>query len=585
MYSSYILNKFHFVFRSLIGFVVFAFIFSNLSFSATLNDVVKEQDEIRALEKERQNAIEESLQHSPSQLKQTEKITFQAPTLGETPCFNINNISLIGQDASKFNWLLNDLDAYTNVCLGVKSLASLQTNLNNRLLESGYATSRISLPDQKLTQGSLQLQLQVGRVSDFRLEDSNELDFLTFPWATWRNAVPIAKGDILNIRDLDQGLEQLKRLPSQDIGLLIEPADTENNSTLVIKRQQDRRLRGQVSLDNSGSPSFGREQLQTNITVDSPLGLNDQLSLGASSNVQNATPRHRNQSAYIYYSIPFGYSTFSTSFSYSRFGQNVQGTTVQFLSSGYSQNTEAKWHTTIMRNSDSKLGVYGALSTRRAHSYLEDVELLVQQRRTTAAELGLTYSKKWLNASMSLDTSYSVGLPWFEAESRYLDSGFSDQPTTRPKIWHGNAEFNLPFSFWDGELNYSSRLHWQTTPQQTLSIDQFSIGSRYSVRGFDGDIIFQSESGYSFRNELSITGINTLNDQLYLSPYLALDVGHLWGPSVKDSPFTSLVGTAIGIRAQTKYLYADFALGMPLYKPDGFETHSFNPMLQLTFNL
>jgi hemolysin activation/secretion protein len=66
---------------------------------------------------------------------------------------------------------------------------------------------------------------------------------------------------------------------------------------------------------------------------------------------------------------------------------------------------------------------------------------------------------------------------------------------------------------------------------------------------------------------------------------LALDVGHLWGPSVKGSPYTSLAGIAIGLRAQTKYLYADIALGTPIYKPDNFETHQINPILQLTLNI
>ena len=575
----------HSILHLIISSVLLAFLSSNLSFAGAVSDVIKQDDTLRILEKDRQKALIDSIQKNPDVLKQAQQIIFQPPVLGEVPCFEIKTIALVGQDSEQFRWLIKDLNGFTNNCLGVKSLEILQSNLNNRLLKEGYPTSRVVLPGQKLAQGDLQFQLNVGRIESFRLEDANELDMFTMPWATWRNAVPIAKGDILNVRDLDQGLEQLKRLPSQDVNIVIEPAETDNSSILVIKRQQDRRLRGLLSIDNSGSESLGREQVQLGVTLDAPLGLNDQLTFSASSNLQHASPSHRNQSASVYYSVPFGYSTFSSSFGYSRFGQIVQGTTVQFLSSGFSQNAEAKWHTTVMRDSSSKFGVYGAISTRRARSFIEDIELIVQQRRTTAAELGITYSKKWQNASMTLDTSYSIGLPWFQAEPRYLDSGFSDQPTTRPKIWHGNAEFNLPFSLWDTGLNYSSRLNWQTTPKQALSIDQFSIGSRYSVRGFDGDIILQSESGYSLRNELSVSGMNVFNNQLYLLPYLALDVGHLWGASVEGSPYTSLAGVVIGFRAQTKYLYADIALGTPIYKPDNFETQSINPMLQLTFNL
>ena len=569
--------------------VLFLLVFNvlqiNLTFAATIDDVLKQEDTLRALERDRQKTLTESIERKPDQLKPSEVIILYSPVTGETPCFNVDKIELTGADANRFQWLLKNLDAFTHTCIGVKSLEILQTNLNTKLLASGYATSRVGLPNQQLSTGKLQFKLYTGHIDGFRLEDNNDLDWLTLPWATWRNAVPIAKGDILNVRDLDQGLEQLKRLPSQDVAIVIEPAEVENSSTLIIKRQQGSRLHGQLSLDNAGSESLGREQAQLGITLDAPLGLSDQLSIYASSNAINATPSNRSQSASVYYSIPFGYHTFSTSFGYSRFGQLVQGTTVQFLSSGFSQNAEAKWHTTVMRDTTSKLGVFGSLSTRRARSYLNDVELLVQQRRTAAAELGLNYAKRWQANSLNIELAYSKGMPWFQAERKFFEDGNSEQPTTRPNIWHGNAELNVPISYFNKSFSYNTRIQWQTTSQIALSIDQFSIGNRYSVRGFDGDIILQSESGYSLRNELRMGGFGVINDQLYLAPYLAMDVGHIWGPSTKGSPFTTLAGAAIGLRAQGKFLSADFALGTPLYKPDNFETHQINPMLQLTLNI
>jgi len=560
-------------------------LFTSVTFAATLDEVNKQDNALRALEKERQQALTQSLERTPNQLQPSEKTIFRQPVLGEVPCFNVKNITLIGTDADQFHGLTQNLDGFTNACLGIKSLEALQANLNGRLLTAGYVTSRVTLPDQQLSQNTLVLQLHTGRVSDISLQDIQPLDWFTLPWATLRNAVPIAKNDILNIRDLDQGLEQLKRLSSQEISIAIEPAEVEDASNIIIKRQQSRRLHGQLSTDNAGSASLGREQVQLGVTLDAPLGFSDQLSFYASSNTANTAVDHRNQSASVYYSIPFGYHTFSTSFGYSRFGQLVQGTTVQFLSHGLSQNAQAKWHTTVMRDATSKLGVFGAVSTRRARSYIDDVELLTQHRRTSAAELGLTYAKKWQTASLNAELVYSRGLDWFQAESRFADDTASEQPTTRPNIWHGSAELNLPLPMWNNALTYNTRLQWQTTPKLALSIDQFSIGSRYSVRGFDGDIILQGESGYSLRNEISLRGIALLDNKVYLSPYIALDVGHIWGPSVMGSPYTTLAGSALGLRAQNQYLSADFALSTPLYKPEGFTTRTINPMVQISFSI
>ena len=41
----------------------------------------------------------------------------------------------------------------------------------------------------------------------------------------WKNAFPIKKGDILNIRRLEQGLEQMKRVSSLDVSMKLLPAD------------------------------------------------------------------------------------------------------------------------------------------------------------------------------------------------------------------------------------------------------------------------------------------------------------------------------------------------------------------------
>ena len=41
----------------------------------------------------------------------------------------------------------------------------------------------------------------------------------------WKNAFPIKEGDILNIRRLEQGLEQMKCVSSSDVSMKLLPAD------------------------------------------------------------------------------------------------------------------------------------------------------------------------------------------------------------------------------------------------------------------------------------------------------------------------------------------------------------------------
>ena len=41
----------------------------------------------------------------------------------------------------------------------------------------------------------------------------------------WKNAFPIKEGDILNIRRLEKGIEQMKRVSSSDVSMKLLPAD------------------------------------------------------------------------------------------------------------------------------------------------------------------------------------------------------------------------------------------------------------------------------------------------------------------------------------------------------------------------
>ena len=112
-------------------------------------------------------------------------------------------------------------------------------------------------------------------------------------------------------------------------------------------------------------------------------------------------------------------------------------------------------------------------------------------------------------------------------------------------------------------------------------MDQFAIGNRYSVRGFDGDSVLLAESGTTLRNTFSlplgsVAGIDSV-------AYLGIDIGRVWGASAVLLPGQKLAGAALGMRAQWRQLQLDVALGTPLYKPDGFHTLRWNPYLYLTY--
>lgn len=258
---------------------------------------------------------------------------------------------------------------YLRRCVGVQGLSFIAAQMDQKLRDLGFATTRVALPAQNLRTGQLLVHIEAGRVADIRPVRGDATP--ATQWGTWRNAFPVAAGDILNVRDLEQGVENMKRLPSQSVATRLEPGDVPGSSVLYIERKGGAlpdRLRGGATLDNSGSASLGRTQLSANVAFDNPLGLNDVVTASLNTNAEQPTATHRSQSASVSYSVPWGYNLLTLNASNSRFAQYVQGTTVRFLSSGRSQSAEARLQRTVLRTASTRVGIYGAVSTRRAIS-------------------------------------------------------------------------------------------------------------------------------------------------------------------------------------------------------------------------
>lgn len=496
----------------------------------------------------------------------------------DKPCFQIERIEIESADQTSFGFLARTTQSYLGQCVGVNGLAQLATRLNASLIARGYATSKVSFAPQNLQSGIVRLTLNVGRISSIVMTQNGKPDTA---WGTWKNALPLRDGEILNVLAIEQGLEQMKRLPSQSVGIQIQPGELPDTSILVIERKPAdfaQRLRGGVTLDNSGSAALGRAQVAAYAMLDNPAGLNDLLTLSLNTNAERPEPDHHSQSVSLSYSIPWGYNTFSLTASRSRFAQNVRGTTAVFLSNGYGDSLEVRWQRVVWRTGAIKMGVYAATSVQSSNSFIDDVELIVQRRRTATLQFGVTYKHLLESAVLDIDVGVRQGKPWFDAQDDLTERDPSG-PTVRPQIWTFNVNYSRPVNF--GALNpgsqpfqYSVALRGQRTSDYTVSSDQIAIGSRYSVRGFDGDAALLAENGVILRQELSrpVASLKVVD----ATAFAAFDYGYVWGPSAAPLERQQVAGLAVGLRGRHGALSFDATLAAPLLKPSNFSSHTPN---------
>lgn len=504
----------------------------------------------------------------------------------EDNCFTINKIQFLGDYLEYFPWLDDEVKFILNKCVGLNGLQKVLNILNSELIQEGYVTSRVSISEQNISLGKIQFLVHVGKISEIKMIKKNSLEKIEDEnWGTWKNAFPIKVGDVLNIRNLEQGIEQMRKLPSQKITTQIEPGNKINTSIVYILREEIpilSRIRLGITLDNSGTKSMGKSQISSFIVFDNLLGINDIISISAISNAENIHDKNHSQSFTGNYSFPFKFSSFSISNTYSRYAQNITLTTAKILANGYSNKTDFKWDYNILRGSSYKLGIFSNISYKVAKSYIGDVELIKQSRRITNSELGLTYKKLIGRVSIDYSLSYREGTGWFNAqpdEMQYNDDGM----TIRPKIWLSSLSYQQLVSPWNYPIQFSSMTRFQYTQNKTGTADQFAIGNRYSVRGFDGENTLIAESGYSIKNDIYFP-LKFLPEYMSSMVYIGADFGQVWGKSDIYLPGKILSGTVLGMQGKiTKFNY-DVALAAPIYKPEKFKSSIWNLYLTLSRN-
>ncbi len=489
----------------------------------------------------------------------------------EAPCFQIRQLELRGYEGGRFGWVLDTLagpqgnDAPLRKCLGAQGVGILQQRAQDALIQQGFVTTRILVQPQDMSNGSLVFTIVPGSLHTVR-PSADTPSTATIPTRTLRSALPMREGDILNLRDIEQALENFQRVPTTQVDIQIAPASTPSTSDLIIRRQTDFPLRASLSLDDSGSKSTGRYQASATLSWDNPLGLNDLFYISQGNDAQGGDPGPRgNQSNTLHYSLPWGYWAFGFTASESSYYQTLSGSTLGTIYSGTSGSTELKASHLFYRDARSKNTVYLKALERHARNYINSTEVLIQRRATALWELGLERRAFIGQGTLQAAVAYKSGTRDFNAIEAPEES--SGQGTARPTFYSADLGWSTPWTPWKLPLTYQASLRLQATDVALTAPDRFNLGGRYTVRGFDGENSISGDTGWLARQDLG-WNLGQSGGQLYL----ALDAGEVDGPNTAGLPDRFIAGMALGWRIQTKKLQFDYFIGRPLHTPATLRT-------------
>ena len=534
------------------------------------------------LQQERDRWLQQQqLESKPQQPPPSPSIPIPDYPEQETPCFTIHSIGYANPEAETRAYRFA-LEAVTTGkgnalgrCLGSMGLSNVLMRVQQALIKQGYVNTRVLAGEQNLGDGHFVMTLLPGTVGAIKLSPGSS------PYVSLRNTVPLVTGKILNLRDIEQGLENLKRVPTAEADIQIEPASSLDAglaaSDVVISRKQAFPFRLTLNADDSGSKSTGRYMGGITLSGDNLLALSDLFYLNFNHDLGGGQAGRRGSKGQAWhYSLPINYWLLAFNSSDYTYHQEVAGARYAYIYSGTTQNTDIKLSRMLHRSAASKTLVSLKGFLRKSFNYIDDTEIEVQRRRTAGWELAMLQNWYLGQAVLDYTLAYKHGTGALGAMPAPEQA--SKQGTARMGLVTLEVGYQQPLS-WLGStrpMRYSLNLRAQSHLDPLTPQDRFAIGNRYTVRGFDGQQNLMGDSGWFVRNDLSLA----LGAGQWA--YLGADYGAVAGPSSDYLLGRRLAGGVLGLKGGYKAFQYDGFVGRPLKRPEGFQTAHTTAGIQLS---
>lgn len=492
-------------------------------------------------------------------------------TSAEEISFFIHAIKLEG-NLEETDFLEELLPAHLNTEMGLADINALAGTMNRKLMDKGFVTSRVVLPEQNISDGTLRLLFIPGYFHAVTYSQGSEI-------LPWRNAFPIRERDLLNIRLLEQGLEQMKRNRSVDAVMKLVPAEIPGNTDAELTVSKEKQISGNLSVDDSGYDETGKIQWNLGLGIDRLFNANDTFRFSANTNGERDGYAKGTRGESVYYAIPHGKDTWSIRFNHYDSRQTVRSNPYNFISSGKTNLVRFTFDHMISRTSTEKRNLDISIIKRNSKSYINDMEIPVQAMDTTTLEIGVSDRIFIGKSTLYLRFAQKTGTGWFGAQH---DTDYADGPKTKYRMYLLDADYHRPFTMGHRPASYTASVHgqWTAAGKRLYSVEDISMGNRYTVRGFDGEYTLMGESGWYLRNELA-SNIPKIHSQIYLG----LDVGAVYGPGTETLVGRTIAGAAVGMRGQfNSGLGYDVFLSRALYKPNGYHTDKWAAGFTLNWN-
>ena len=426
-------------------------------------------------------------------------------------------------------------------CLNEARLNQLSQQLTQAYVRKGYIHNPFQFEDDQ--SGVLTLHVFEGKIA--AIESDNKRFNLS-------QILPNAIGKPLKVQDLDQALDQANRITGNSVSVDVLPAKN-GEVKLKFTNEPISRFNGSIGLDNYASRTYDRWQARSSVSIGNPFGLSDTLYLSGSHTLKS---RHQfSRSALLYYSLPYGYWTFSGFASISQFKTPLSLQTLSLQQKGQTLQTGLTADYVFHRGSNHISTFSTQLEKINSKNRLDDVILDLQSPKLSSISIGFNHLQLFENATFVIDFRYEQGRNKGE-----------NQPEDRFSRWNFELKFNRYQPIGEQLFRHSHQLTSQYSYDYLPSIKQEDLTGRNRVRGLN-DLSLSAEKNIVLHNDIAWVRATEFGT---FSPYVGIDFG------VQKSIQTNVqreqaFAYAVGLNWEQKTFQAnlEWATGRLFSKTDG----------------
>ncbi len=425
------------------------------------------------------------------------------------------------------------LTGYLNQPVNLLDLYDAADHVAQFYADHGYALASVNVPPQKVSGGTILLQVAEGRVGDISVVNGRwyQPDHIKSYLGSFSSGEPYRS------EPLQEALRVINTLPGLTAKATVRPGGEDGTSDVQID-VAERHFEGGLSLDNYGRESIGEFRSTGYLVVNNPTRVADQLKVVGLISEDSLL-----KYGHVDYSVPLNHAGTRVRLGYSHAEFSVDDSPVD----GKSRYGEVMLDHPLL--ADGRQQLTGSIGVSRSLSNADFSGIVFSQTSITLLETALAYSRTHDSGAV---TQVSTALSSNFQKQEIADFANGDVDGKQRIKWELDLQHLMRLTT---AFQLYLRLNGVYSPDPLSDPEKYSLGGPYSIRAFPASEI-RGDSGFFETVELRHRrnlGSATLVTRLFV------DGGRVYAVDAPDPDSLSDIGIGGDLIWQPLRLKLDWA--------------------------